>query len=417
MLIMENFLLAITSLKTNKMRALLTMLGIIIGISSVIAIVSIGNSVSRNTENEMKASGMNNISVSLTSRSSDENASAGNPTRDDLLSISQIREYKGEFSSDIEAVSIESDIGSGKARMSAGIDAQSTVDVDGISEGYSTINKTKIMKGRGITAADVDKSSAVAVIPSKMAKKLVPADQNALGQEVRIVFDDKILTYTVVGVYDNSQKSGTSFGGYSDTQKLYIPITTAMDVNGESGVQFISVMPKNESTAEKLTSETADYFDTLYKSNRSWTMDVYNSQKDVNALVSSIDKIKLAISVIAGIALLVGGIGVMNIMLVSVTERTREIGIRKAIGAKRSHIKTQFIIEAIIICGIGGIIGIILGLIISTSIALKMGMPVSISPLVIIVSVLFSMGIGVFFGFYPASKAAKLDPIEALRYE
>jgi len=190
-----------------------------------------------------------------------------------------------------------------------------------------------------------------------------------------------------------------------------------MDVNGESGVQFISVMPKNESTAEKLTSETADYFDTLYKSNRSWTMDVYNSQKDVNALVSSIDKIKLAISVIAGIALLVGGIGVMNIMLVSVTERTREIGIRKAIGAKRSHIKTQFIIEAIIICGIGGIIGIILGLIISTSIALKMGMPVSISPLVIIVSVLFSMGIGVFFGFYPASKAAKLDPIEALRYE
>jgi len=416
MLIMENFMLAINSLRTNKMRALLTMLGIIIGISSVIAIVSIGDSVSKNTANEMKAYGMNNISVSLTSKSTDENSSSS-PAQSDMLTVSQVREYNNQYKDDIEAVALESDAGTGKARITNGKDAQSSVDVDGVSEGYSTINKVKLTKGRSITASDIDKSTDVAVVPSKMVKKLLSEGDNPLGQEVRVIYDDKILTFTIVGVYDNSQKSGTSFGGYSDTQKVYIPVSTAMEVNGESGVQFITVMPKTDSVASKLTSETTSYFDTLYKSNRDFGMQVYNSQKDVNDLMSSIDKIKLAITVIAGIALLVGGIGVMNIMLVSVTERTREIGIRKAIGAKRKHIKTQFIIEAIIICGIGGIIGIALGLTLATVIAIKMSLPVAISPTVIIISVLFSMGIGVFFGFYPANKASKLDPIEALRYE
>lgn len=417
MLIMENFMLAINSLKTNKMRALLTMLGIIIGISSVITIVSLGNSVSKNTEEEMKAYGMNNLSVSLTSKSQDENASSESPGQYDKLTAAQVREYKSKFKDDIEAVAYESDIGTGKARVTAGLDGQSTVDVDGISEGYGTINKVKVTVGRSITTQDIESSTDVAVVPSKMVKKLMPGTMNPLGQEVRVVFDDKILTYTIVGVYDNSKKSGTAFGGYSDTQKLYVPVTTAMDTNGESGIQFLTVMPKSDTLADKLSNETTAYFDDMYKSNHDWTMEVYNSQKDVNDLMSSIDKIKLAITVIAGIALLVGGIGVMNIMLVSVTERTREIGIRKAIGAKRKHIKTQFIIEAIIICGIGGIIGITLGLLFAILIALKMNLPVVISPAIIVISVAFSMGIGVFFGFYPANKAARLDPIEALRYE
>jgi len=419
MLIVENFLLALTSLRSNKMRALLTMLGIIIGISSVITIVSIGNSVSKNIENEIKKSGMNNISVSITARSSgdDESASAESPTADDMFSSSSIDDYEKEYSSDIKAISYEENVGDGEARMDAGKETQKKVTVNGVSNGYFTMNHVKLLKGRSINKNDDEHSSDVAVIPESAAKSLTSTDDNIIGQEIRVVFDDKILTYTIVGIYDDSTKSGSMFGGYNSNPTLYIPATAAMDVNSSSGIQFFSVMPSSANTASKLSSETESYFKKLYKSNKEFTVEVYNAQKDVNDVMSSINKIKAAIAVIAGIALLVGGIGVMNIMLVSVTERTREIGVRKAIGAKPSHIKPQFIIEAMIICGIGGIIGIILGLTVATIVALKMSLPVAISIPVIIISVAFSMGIGIFFGFYPANKAAKLDPIEALRYE
>ena len=331
--------------------------------------------------------------------------------------MSILKEYQNSLKDEVKAISVESSVGSGEARMDSGVADQVTVNVTGINDGYSVINKIKVIKGRDIQASDVSKETDVAVVPAGMVDKLVKDSSNPIGQEVRIVFDDKILTYTIVGVYDDSQKSGMMFGGYQDKSSLYIPFTSAQNINGEQGVNYFTVMPKSDGDAQKLTEDTTAYFSNIYKNNKEWGVDVYNSQKDASDVMNSINKIKIAIAVIAGIALLVGGIGVMNIMLVSVTERTREIGVRKAIGAKRSHIKTQFIIEAIIICGIGGIIGVVLGLLLSTAIALKMNLPVAISIPVIIISVLFSMGIGVFFGFYPANKAAKLDPIEALRYE
>lgn len=205
--------------------------------------------------------------------------------------------------------------------------------------------------------------------------------------------------------------------GYQDTPTVYIPVSVMGEINNDMNYNYFDVMPKTSVDSNVLTSEITDYFDEIYKANKKWHCEVYNAQKDMDDLMGSMDKIKFAIAVIAGISLLVGGIGVMNIMLVSVTERTREIGVRKALGAKRGFIKTQFIVEAMIICAIGGIIGVILGLSISVVVAMVMKNPVVISIPTIIISVLFSMSIGVFFGYYPANKASKLDPIEALRYE
>ena len=416
MLIIENFLLALSGLRANKMRALLTMLGIIIGISSVIAIVSIGDSVSKNMEKEMKDSGMTNLSANLSYIGEDGGSDGwGEPTADDLLSIDQIRSFEKAFTGRIKATSIEQSVGSADARVGR---TQESVDITGTNQGYALIKKIKVQKGRYISASDLDRYSDVAVIPSSLDEKLSRGVMGGiLGKEIKFVFDDKILTYTVVGIYDNSQKSGTSFGGYGDSNTVYIPATTAARQSNAKGFNFFEIMPAAKEDGEKLTNDIMAYFGKIYETNKNWSVDVYNAQKDANDFMATINKIKIAIAIIAGIALLVGGIGVMNIMLVSVTERTREIGVRKALGAKRQHIKIQFIIEAIIICAIGGIIGVILGLSISTSVSVYMKSPVVISIPTVLVSVLFSMGIGVFFGYYPANKAAKMDPIEALRYE
>lgn len=167
----------------------------------------------------------------------------------------------------------------------------------------------------------------------------------------------------------------------------------------------------------KLVSDMQKYGNKMYKNNKNWTLMVQNNEADAAEITSVLGMISMGISVIAAIALLVGGIGVMNIMLVSVTERTREIGTRKALGAKSSHIKMQFIIESVIICTIGGTIGIILGIGMGIIACIVLKSPISISIPTILISFTFSMAIGVFFGYYPAKKAASLDPIEALRYE
>ena len=281
MLIIENFMLAINSLRSNKMRALLTMLGIIIGISSVIAIVSIGNSVSKQTEDEMKNFGMNNLSCSLTYKGTNDDGEVdydnmGSPTQDDMITMSILKEYQNSLKDEVKAISVESSVGSGEARMDSGVADQVTVNVTGINDGYSVINKIKVIKGRDIQASDVSKETDVAVVPAGMVDKLVKDSSNPIGQEVRIVFDDKILTYTIVGVYDDSQKSGMMFGGYQDKSSLYIPFTSAQNINGEQGVNYFTVMPKSDGDAQKLTEDTTAYFSNIYKNNKKWGVDVYN---------------------------------------------------------------------------------------------------------------------------------------------
>ena len=414
MLIWENFLLALVGIKSNKMRSLLTMLGIIIGISAVIAIVSIGNSLSKSLENDMKSWGMQNLSVNVAYRSvENEEGMYEDPNPTDMLTLKQLLEFREAFLDKVEAISFSKSGSSDGVRVGR---SEVSVTVEGTNEGYSVIKKIKLNKGRYINVGDIERGANIIVIPLSMAEK-INASGDVIGKELKLTINEQMFAFTIVGIYDDKEKAGEGFMGYQDTPTVYIPVSVMGEINNDMNYNYFDVMPKTSVDSNVLTSEITDYFDEIYKANKKWHCEVYNAQKDMDDLMGSMDKIKFAIAVIAGISLLVGGIGVMNIMLVSVTERTREIGVRKALGAKRGFIKTQFIVEAMIICAIGGIIGVILGLSISVVVAMVMKNPVVISIPTIIISVLFSMSIGVFFGYYPANKASKLDPIEALRYE
>lgn len=421
MLIMENFLLALNGIKSNKMRSLLTMLGIIIGIASVIAIISIGNAMSKNLENEMKNWGMQNLSVNVSPRPNENENGEENydeffdysPDKDDMLSLEQLLQFENVFKDDIEAASYEKTANSDAVRIG---NKEESVQIVGTNTGYQKIKKIKMLKGRYHNNQDILRSANVVVISKKTAEKIDPKG-DVIGKELKITIEDQLRAFTIIGIYEDPQKSGSSFGGYEESISVYVPVTVVGDLTNDMTYNFFEIMPKSEVSNEIVTEKATKYFNEIYKMNEDWYCEIYNAQKDMDQMMGSTATIKFAIAVIAGISLLVGGIGVMNIMLVSVTERTREIGVRKALGAKGASIKLQFIVEAMIICAIGGIIGVMLGLSISLVGVKLLKLPVAISIASIIVSVVFSMAIGIFFGYYPAKKAAKLDPIEALRYE
>ena len=202
------------------------------------------------------------------------------------------------------------------------------------------------------------------------------------------------------------------------TTDLFIPIQTEWKLTGTiEGYYYINVMTKQGTDSRALAQDFQDYFNRFYTRNQDFQIMAISLDSVIDQYASMMGTVQVAIAVIAAISLLVGGIGVMNIMLVSVTERTREIGTRKALGAKNSAIRMQFIVESVIICLIGGIIGIIFGMLLGYAGASLLGFPAHPSVDAILIAVCFSMAIGVFFGYYPANKAAKLDPIEALRYE
>jgi len=486
MFIKENILLAIAGLKSNKMRSLLTMLGIIIGIASVIGVVSVGNAMTSSVNSQMASMGATNITVnvqekSATSTTSKNNTSGNNssgnsqggnkgtqaggssqsgnktqsgvssqggnkgtqsgggipgiggPTgggRDfgggrqgkssstakdiDLMTMNQINTLQENFSDEISSISInESDV-SGKVKSETSFANINTV---GTNVGYQDVKNIEMQEGRYLAQNDVDEVKNVAVVSDKLVSKIF-GNTDPIGQDIKVYTSNAIFTYTVVGVY-TYKTSGNSRTTSDDnlTTDLYVPITVSKKTATNKNYQTFTIKPKDGVDVQAFTTELSTYLSNLYAKNDKFEAAASNMESMLESRTTMMNTVSLAISGIAGISLLVGGIGVMNIMLVSVTERTREIGTRKALGAKSSHIKMQFIVESIIICTIGGILGILLGLGLGTMGAKAMGFVNTVSPLVIIISFTFSMFIGVFFGYYPAKKAAELDPIEALRYE
>ncbi|MGB4612711.1 MAG: ABC transporter permease [Erysipelotrichaceae bacterium] len=420
-MLIENIKIALNSIKANKLRSILTMLGIIIGIGSVIAIVTIGDSIANGVNKEMQGYGARNIEIYVTNKnefSTDENmyeVSSVEMSEKDMLSKDMLLDYENAFSNQIQALSIEESIGQITLKNNR---FKSNINILGVNKGYKDFNKLEMLSGDFIKENDINNISYNAVVSDKFIKEYFGSKYNineVLNKNIEIEINNKFLNLTIAGVYKFKSDEYTDKNTYSN---ILLPYTTAFKFNKKQVYfQSFKVVPKEDIDVIKFQLDTNTFLSSYYTHNNSYQITTFGLTSLVNSQNDLMNKLKLGISAIAGISLFVGGIGIMNIMMVSVTERTREIGIRMALGAKASTIKSQFIIEAIFISGIGGIIGLILGIIIGTIGSNMMKYSSSPSLFAGFIAISFSMAIGIFFGYYPANKASNLDPIEALRYE
>ncbi|OWR27183.1 ABC transporter permease [Saccharibacillus sp. O23] len=415
----ENLRLSLESLRANKMRSFLTMLGIIIGISSVIAVISVGNAMTASVNNQFAEFGINNVSLGVQMRA---NESGGfdmtvtkTPKDTDRISNEQIETMRQRFP-EIETLALSEDAGRGKAKIGR---KYSNVSLTGVNTGYAKANKVKMALGRYISDADVRSARSVVVVSDRTAAALYGSNESALGQNISVYTDKAIKQFAIIGIYKYTQSSamGVAASDRDLETSGYIPVSSAKKDSPYKNFTSLTVIPKQGTELNDFTNRISAYLNKLYERNKEWEAYAYNMKSELESTNSMMKTLSMAIAAIAGIALIVGGIGVMNIMLVSVTERTHEIGVRKALGAKDAHIRMQFVAEAVALSATGGVIGIVLGVGLGMIGARIVGAPFELSAYVVSGTVLFSMFIGVFFGYYPANKAARLNPIDALRYE
>jgi len=420
----ENFGLAITALLSNKMRTFLTMLGIIIGIASVIAIMTVSDAMSNSVMSQMGSAGANTIEVFLTQKYDEEDDDDSDEVRSlkesDYFSDTLLDDIKTKYADRIKGVSLQSEVGS--VKISDG-KKYANVQILGVNDTASDSLNLKLVAGRKLQTSDFDDSKKVALVSDRYVSNIYGGNsEKALGNTLEAVIDNKYYTYTIVGVYKYVEESGSFSSGTSQKDvrtSVYIPYSTAVMQTRTSGkTTSFDVIAQSTNDAESLATELQTYInEKYYANNDAYESYAYSMQSEIAQTKSMLSTQKNAFMAIGAIALLVGGIGVMNIMIVSITERTREIGTRKALGATNGMIRLQFITEAATICLIGGILGTIAGLIFGAVATKVMGYSGSASITGILFCIAFSLLFGVFFGYYPAAKAAKLNPIEALRYE
>jgi len=405
--IKETFLESFSTLTINKLRTGLAILGIVIGIGSVIALVSLGEASQQSIQSRIQSLGANLLTVSPGSQTQGgvRGAAGGDTTltNADATAI--------ETSSQVTTVSNVSPEVDSRAQVAAGAN-NSNVRVNGVVAAYAQVHKIDMNSGIFITDQDDTGIRKVVVLGPQVASDLFPDGSDPIGQSIRI----KGITFQVIGV--TVSKGGTGF--LNQDNVVYVPLSSAQKLLfGQSYLSDISLEAKTSDVMIQAQNEVGYLLLARHKLADPSKADFsILSQADIlSAASSTTGTFTALLSGIAAISLLVGGIGIMNIMLVTVNERTREIGLRKALGAKKKVITTQFLIEAIMLTFIGGIIGIILGITFSYFYAQFTSSAFVVSTSAILTAFIVSAGIGILFGWYPASRAANLQPIEALRYE
>lgn len=400
----ESVKMAIEGMLANKTRTLLTLLGIIIGVGAVIAMVSLGLGVRENIKTNISRLGSNTLIVSAGGRTATgARIAAGEGARLVLDDVDAIKRQVDDVKNISGQVS--------KAYQIVNGNQNSTTQCHGVAPEYLDIQNYEVENGRMYNQKDMNARNRVCVIGSTVASNLFQ-DEDPVGKVIRI----NKSPFQVIGVL----KSKGSAGMMDQDDVVFMPLTTAMNrMMGTTHLNRITIQAANENVINDVQAEVEQVLRIRHKIKEGGNDDftINNMASIMETMMSTANTITALLGCIAAISLLVGGIGIMNIMLVSVTERTREIGIRKALGATYDNILLQFLIEAMVIGVFGGIIGVIFGVASSYLISAIAGWNTVISVLAIVVAVAFSVGIGLFFGIYPARKAALLDPIDALRYE
>lgn len=401
----EGFLMAWASLVANKMRSLLTMLGIIIGVAAVIALVSIGYGVRSQIQDSISSLGSNLLMVYPGA----SRTPGVRPTADSQKTL-KLEDYT--TISHLQDVDMASPVSAGSSYVVIYTNKNWTTSVNGVNADFQYINNWTVKSGRFITASQVERRERVAVIGNTVATNLF-GTEDPVGKDIRI----KNNPYKVIGVLES--KGSGSFGNDQD-DVIYIPYTTGMErLQGVNYLRMIYIKAKDGVDLNRLQTDVENILRVRHNI-KNPELDDFNV-RNMATIMATVEEttatMTLFLGAVAAISLIVGGIGIMNIMLVSVTERTREIGVRKALGATYRVIVMQFLIEAVVISLVGGAIGILVGIGASKLIGALTSMKTVISMGPILLSFGFSMAIGLIFGLYPARKAAKLNPIDALHYE
>jgi putative ABC transport system permease protein len=390
--------IALSSLWNSKTRTVLSMLGIIIGISSVIVIIGFSEGQTKAIEEEFASSGANRLSVSV----------SGSVSRNDLFTEEDAEIIQMAYSDRVSLVSpVVNATGSYNLNRE-----DYTINSVGTDGDYDEIFDLEIMNGEFFSDTDLERRSDLVVMDNIFATEIYGTDQ-VVGEKILIDYEGYKREYTIIGIFESDEDGGL----YSDdsTKTIYVPYTSFPSYNGtfrSMELELIdseSVTVDGEAIVQLLEKTHENEGEELYKT--------FSLSSIADMMETVMATMTLVLVAIAAISLLVGGIGVMNIMLVSVTERTREIGTRKAIGAKRRDILLQFVIEAITITGLGGALGVLFGVLLLIWTTPMVGIPLVVSPWAIGLAVGFSSLLGVFFGIYPAVRASSLAPVDALRHE
>jgi putative ABC transport system permease protein len=399
--------IAIVGLKAisrNKLRSILTMLGMVIGVGCVIVVVAIGNGASQSIQSTINSLGTNFIMVfpgASTSGGARIFTGSSTLTPEDAEAIKTEAPNVAYVSPQVRSAAqvVAGELNWGTSIMGVGVE-------------YPNIRAWNVAQGSFFTDADVKAASKVAILGNTVAENLFP-NGDAVGQVVRI----KNVPFKVVGVLE---KKGGNMMGQDQDDTIVAPYTTIMKrLSGKTRIDMLYVSAASANAVQQAQTEVDSILRQRHRIAPGMDADFQmRSQEEIAAAsAQQMNTLRMLLLVVAAVSLVVGGIGIMNIMLVSVTERTREIGIRMAIGAKGHHVLTQFLFEAITISIVGGLIGVLLGVGVSRLVATKAGWPIVISAQSILLAFGVAGFVGVFFGFYPARKASRLDPIEALRYE